>query len=842
MSNGTLAVVAGASLGSTSVAVAGGTLALQTATAVSDAAALSVADGGTVLLGGGATETVDKLFINGAQQPRGYYGTTASGATFADDVHFEGAGLLYVMNNPPITPTSVTWDAGGTDLRLSTPANWVGDETPAFDGTNRVTFATGGLTASVDVAANLYGITFNRAGAFTLAAGAGAISDGFLPCTITKTGFGPLGLTGSSTFDGTLTINEGDVNIYHSQALGSTNGNTVINGGTGGRLVLNGNLTLSEPLVLNGEKNNGGTLIVGTGSNVITGPLTCINQVRIQGLNGPLVIAGGVTADNNGLFVVNAGSTLTFKDKPLNLGTRTFWSDSPGISVLAVSGNNWADTICAGGGIRCQVANAMPATAALGLGISFYGPGGTFNLNGHDQTVRIVDGGAKLNLADGVNERVSYLILGNTFKRAGTYGSSSSVAMYTDNAHFSGSGLLTVLHDAQGTALLLAPSINTNNWPTPFVTNTVPFVAGFEDHPAGVPVSGTSGWRVEDGDASRVINQLYDYTGTRPLDTTHTNVLQLETEGQTLGTLLETNGTWFCLTRHEANLLPSLGFLGMGMVDDLVVTPDQVFETVLYGLTVNTGTGSGAYTNGQQVAVAANPPVTGCLFDRWTGATQHVASVTSANTTVTMPALDITLLATYTAGTYTVTFNPQDGTTPSPASKTVTYGLAYGALAATTRSGFSFGGWYSDAACMGTEVTNASLVTITNDHTLYAKWILQTTTTTPVQVPFLWLDQFPDIVERAGGNYEIAAFNDPDLDGMATWQEYVAGSNPTNGESFFRSLITVSDDRPWVTWTPDLGTARVYSVFGKTNLTDTSWGITNAGNRFFKVKVNTPQL
>ena len=53
-----------------------------------------------------------------------------------------------------------------------------------------------------------------------------------------------------------MTINEGDVNIYHSQALGSTNGNTVINGSTGGRLYLYGNLVLSEPLVLNGEKSN----------------------------------------------------------------------------------------------------------------------------------------------------------------------------------------------------------------------------------------------------------------------------------------------------------------------------------------------------------------------------------------------------------------------------------------------------------------------------------------------------------------------------------------------------------------------------------------------------------
>ena len=437
VSNGTLAVVSGATLGSGNVAVAGGTLDLRVPAAVADGASLSVDAGASVLLGGGATETVDKLFLNGVQQPRGYYGTTASGATFADDVHFGGTGMLYVVSNPPITPTSVTWDAGGADLRLSTATNWVGDTVPAFDGTNRAIFATGGSTATVDVAANLYGITFNRDGAFTLAAGAGVLSvgaggiaatvptttgrtyaiaedvvltdhqtwnmatnpsvaslnvtgvidDGFLPCNITKVGFGPLGLTGSNTFDGTLTINEGDVNIYNAQALGSTNGNTVINGGNGGRLVLNGNLTLAEPLVLSGEKNNNGTLIVGSGSNVITGPLTCINQVRIQGYNGPLVFAGGVTADNNGLFVVNSGSIITFKDKPLNLGARTFWSDSGGISVLAVSGNNWADTICAGGGIRCQVPNAMPATAFLGLGVGTYGPSGTFNLNGYDQTV-----------------------------------------------------------------------------------------------------------------------------------------------------------------------------------------------------------------------------------------------------------------------------------------------------------------------------------------------------------------------------------------------------------------------------------------------------------------------
>jgi autotransporter-associated beta strand protein len=613
VSNGTLAVASGASLGgSMNVAVAGGALDLRAAAAIADAATLSIADGAKVSLGAGLTETVDKLFLNGVQQPRGTYGTAASGAMYPDDAHFIGTGMLNVFSNPTITPVDSTWDAEGADTLLSTEANWVGDAVPAFDGASRPIFATGGITATVDTAVNLYGMTFNRDGAFTLAAGAGVVSngaggisaaapnttsrtytlaedvlltdnqtwavttnwpgattlnvtgtldDGLLPCNITKTEFGPLSLRAANTFDGTLTVNAGDVGIYHAQALGSTNGNTVINGGAGGRLYLYGNLTVEEPLVLNGERNNGGTLIVGSGSNVLTGPITCYNQVRVQAYNGPLVITGGVTADNNGLFVVNSGSTITFSGKPLSLGTRTFWSDSGGIAVLAVAGNTWGDTLCAGGGIRCEAPNALPAATSLQMGVG-YSPSCTLNLNGNDQTIgrlfigtpnpgtrtitsaapawltvnqsadtlsdarftgavsllklgggnltltnaatsttgsfivsngtltvardgtfganstNIVVGGsgtltlsnsvaiadsatlsiasggtAKVSLAADVNETVGWLYLGGKLQRVGTYGSTDSEAAVKNGTYFSGSGVLTVLHDKSGTMI-----------------------------------------------------------------------------------------------------------------------------------------------------------------------------------------------------------------------------------------------------------------------------------------------------------------------------------------------------------------------------------------------------
>ncbi len=116
----------------------------------------------------------------------------------------------------------------------------------------------------------------------------------------------------------------------------------------------------------------------------------------------------------------------------------------------------------------------------------------------------------------------------------------------------------------------------------------------------------------------------------------------------------------------------------------------------------------------------------------------------------------------------------------------------------------------------------------------------RTSTSTPVPVPYIWLEQYPDLLGRAGGDYEAAALADVDGDGHLAWQEYVAGSNPTNRESVLQAWITAGKGGSQVTWTPDLGTARVYTVSGRTNLTDGAWGATNGANRFFRVKVALP--
>ena len=192
------------------------------------------------------------------------------------------------------------------------------------------------------------------------------------------------------------------------------------------------------------------------------------------------------------------------------------------------------------------------------------------------------------------------------------------------------------------------------------------------------------------------------------------------------------------------------------------------------------------------------------------------------------------------ASTYTVTFDAQGGTTPVPASTSVTYGSTYGTLATTARAGYLFGGWWTGTGGTGAQILSTTTVALTAAQTLYAKWTAPATTTTLISVPYAWLDQYPVLLGLADGNYESAALMDVDGDGQLAWQEYVAGTVPTNHESVFLSVLTITNGTPWISWMPDLGTARTYTVHGKTNLPESTWGPTNASSRFFRVNVWMP--
>ena len=68
-----------------------------------------------------------------------------------------------------------------------------------------------------------------------------------------------------------------------------------------------------------------------------------------------------------------------------------------------------------------------------------------------------------------------------------------------------------------------------------------------------------------------------------------------------------------------------------------------------FTLTVHGGSGDGEYRADTVIAVEAEAASAGQVFDHWTGDVAYLASATSAATSVTMPAQDIAITATYAA-------------------------------------------------------------------------------------------------------------------------------------------------------------------------------------------------
>ena len=116
-----------------------------------------------------------------------------------------------------------------------------------------------------------------------------------------------------------------------------------------------------------------------------------------------------------------------------------------------------------------------------------------------------------------------------------------------------------------------------------------------------------------------------------------------------------------------------------------------------------------------------------------------------------------------------------------------------------------------------------------------------------VEIPTAWIEESAAAaLAAANGNYEAAAVASASNGVNEVWECYVAGLDPTNAVSRLVATIDMVDGSPVVSWTPDLnegGTKheRVYTVEGKTNLTDTAWGPTNEATRFFRVKVQMPE-
>ncbi len=113
------------------------------------------------------------------------------------------------------------------------------------------------------------------------------------------------------------------------------------------------------------------------------------------------------------------------------------------------------------------------------------------------------------------------------------------------------------------------------------------------------------------------------------------------------------------------------------------------------------------------------PTRTGYTFGGWYTAATGGSKVT-ATTTVTETTAH-TLHAHWTANTYTVTYNKNSGTITNESKYTsYTYGTGL-TLPTPTRTGYTFGGWYTSSGLTGTAATSISSTT-TGDKKYWAKW------------------------------------------------------------------------------------------------------------------------
>lgn len=139
-------------------------------------------------------------------------------------------------------------------------------------------------------------------------------------------------------------------------------------------------------------------------------------------------------------------------------------------------------------------------------------------------------------------------------------------------------------------------------------------------------------------------------------------------------------------------------------------------------------------TYGQPYGELPAPTRTGYTFAGWY--TEKDGGTKVETDTVVQAVEDHELFAHWTANTYTVTFEPMDGTlADEQKTKTVIYNSRYGELPKPTLQGYDFVGWYTAKGEDGKKVDANTCVETAGEHTLYAHWTEGTVTYT---VKHLW--------------------------------------------------------------------------------------------------------
>ena len=175
--------------------------------------------------------------------------------------------------------------------------------------------------------------------------------------------------------------------------------------------------------------------------------------------------------------------------------------------------------------------------------------------------------------------------------------------------------------------------------------------------------------------------------------------------------------------------MPAANVTATATYKNAAVTPTQYTVTVSNGRASKT-----TATAGETITLTANTPPVGKEFDKWIINDATVANATSATTTFTMPAANVTATATYkyinVAPTYTVTVT---NGTASP--KTAVAGQTITLTAKTPPFGKVFDKWIVDGATVANATSATTTFTMPAANVTATATFKDATVTPPVSTP-----------------------------------------------------------------------------------------------------------
>ena len=235
-----------------------------------------------------------------------------------------------------------------------------------------------------------------------------------------------------------------------------------------------------------------------------------------------------------------------------------------------------------------------------------------------------------------------------------------------------------------------------------------------------------------------------------------------------------------------------------------------VWEANTYVVKFNANGGSGtmaneAFSYGERKALTTNTFTrTGYTFIGWATSASGGVTYTNKQIISNLTATDnatVNLYAVWKANTYTVTLNQQSGTNGS-GSVTATYNKAIPNITVPTRTGYTFGGYYTSTNGGGTQYIKADGTSARNwdkaeAATLYAKWTAKTYTVTF------------DKQSGTGGTNSVAATYDSNMP---------SATAPTRANYIFEGYYTSTNGGGTQYYNASMGSVRKWNIASNTTL------------------------